>query len=725
MPNPVMQSPAQRYGVLLALNLAAALAMLLLALNQPWLGLRLAAEPGEGDGPGKVRIVVATGPAAGLPVGGELVALGQPGATPLALRADDLLEEPDVVPGYAEYNAFLARQDRLANLLALPQVAAHWRDTAGASGQTTLRPAARPLTSLPREFWFQMLVALAGCLLAGWVWVLKPADWGTRMFAITGLSFPLFALPAAVYSSRELALAGTLFRGLAALNHLGAALFGAALVGIFLAHPRLLVRPLHLAWPFVLFGLWYLSDLTQLAPDLDWGSRFLVMSEMAGAILLGALQWRGARGDPRDRAALRWLILSILTGSGLFILTAVVPVSLGWLPPLPQAYAFGFFLFIYLGIALGLRRYRLFELDQWAYRMLLWVGGALLVIGLDALFILGLELAEAPALGLSLWLTGALYFPLRQWLWTRLARQRRRRMPEMLADVVAIAFAPSLGARERRWDQLLRDLYDPLELNTPAAPAVTMPTIGEDGLTLLVPACGGIGPRRLRHPYRGRRLFAPRDRTFLAALVELMNQAGAGRDAYEQGARGERQRIAQDLHDDIGARLLMLIQRAPDADAAELARGAMSDLRTALATLDARPVPLADAVADWRAEAGQRCEAAGLELDWEADAVAPERLLGASAKAVLERCLRECLTNALKHAHARHFRVRLTWPADAMQLLVRNDGVGTPAASWTPGRGLSGMRARLERDGGTLVLRGGDDGTIEIEARLPLEGGGA
>ena len=44
----------------------------------------------------------------------------------------------------------------------------------------------------------------------------------------------------------------------------------------------------------------------------------------------------------------------------------------------------------------------------------------------------------------------------------------------------------------------------------------------------------------------------------MTAVCELMNQADAGRNAHERGATEERRRIARDMHDDIGARLLML-----------------------------------------------------------------------------------------------------------------------------------------------------------------------
>ena len=153
-----------------------------------------------------------------------------------------------------------------------------------------------------------------------------------------------------------------------------------ALVAIFMVHPRPLsssMRPAWLAAPFALFFLWWWADLRHIVPGPDQGMRLLVITEMLLAIVLAAVQWRRSRGDALNRASLRWLSLSLLVGSGLFITLIVATTALGWLPPMPQGYAFGFFLFIYIGIALGLRRYRLFELDEWAYRMLLWVGGAL------------------------------------------------------------------------------------------------------------------------------------------------------------------------------------------------------------------------------------------------------------------------------------------------------------------------------------------------------------
>lgn len=744
----VAPTPARRFGLILAANFLAVLAVLAALTrpaNTPWLGLRLAPAAAAEADPGIV-VLAATGPASAIPAGAHLVAIAsaKDPASAITLRASDLMEEPDVLADYTELNAFYARQSLIAAVLKSGPVLVHWREPASDNGApqgsgatqgdtalhvTRIEPGDRPLGDMPATFWFQIVVSVAGCLLAAWVWALRPADWGTRMFMLTGLAFPVFALPAALYSSRELALAGELFHTLGRINHWGSFMFGAALTGIFLAHPRLLVRPVHLVWPFVLFNLWGLSDLLQFAPDLDWGNRFLVMTEMLAAIVLGVVQWRKSRGAVLERAALRWLLLSILVGSGLFILTTVVTVALGWLPVLPQAYAFGFFLFIYIGIALGLARYRLFELDVWAWRMLIWVGGALLVIGLDALFVLMLDWSAAPALGVSVWLAGTLYFPLRQWLWRKLTRQRRLHAHEFLAEVVNIAFRHTQQDQENAWSQLLRDLYDPLEARVVQDDAPVEAAIREDGLALAVPACGAVRARLLRNADRGRRLFTTRDRQFIAALCALMTQAAHSRDAYEQGATAERTRIAQDMHDDIGARLLMLIHRAPDADTAELARAAMRDLRTALAALDRRAVPLAHALADWRAEAGTRCEAADVELEWHDDAQVADgtdgALLDARHKSVLEHVLRECLTNALRHAHPTKVAIDVRVDDDGAHLVIENDGADSPPEAWRAGRGTQGLRQRLTRDGGSIEFSAPATGWVRATIQLPLVGAAA
>ncbi len=707
--------PARRLLAILGFNLIALALAIGFALSLPWLGLTLQANEN-----GSVSVMAASGPSAGIPAGARLLSLrAVGGGNAVPVIAGDLLEEPDMVADYVEMDAFFARQSALAAPLQAPEVIIEWQSGDAKGVATPVKPLARPWSALPGAFWFQLAVAVSGGLIAGWVWALRPGDWGARMFAITGLSFPVFALPAAVYSTRELAIDGSLFQSLSALNHFGALMFGAALAGTFLCYPKPLLRPRYLAALFLFYTLWWLIEALRLAPDLDWGHRFGVMSEMLLALLLGITQWRRSKGEAANRAALRWFMLSLLLGSGLFILSTVVTVSLGWLPPIPQGYAFGFFLFIYIGIGLGLGRYRLFELDVWAYRLLVWLGGALAIVGLDAWLILALHWSGTQALVASLWIVGLFYLPLRQWLWQRFTRRPHLQLHELLPDVVRIALQPTQAEREPLWDDMLQRLYAPLELADAHIPH-TATLIEDDGLALSIPGCAGVGPRYLRHPDNGGRLFSREDATFMDALIQLMRQAESGREAQQRGALEERRRIARDMHDDVGARLLMLIHHAQSPTVAELARAAMNDLRTALTALDANPAPLSDALADWRAEASSRCEAANVELAWETHIEQPAQLLGSRHKLLLERALRESLSNALKHANPKSIDIHLSQHNQTLTLDILNDGP-TSNVEWQEGRGLRGMRQRLAEYGGRLEIQRRPEGGSHVSIHLPLQ----
>lgn len=704
--------PLRTLSAALVVNLLLIVLSCWYAVQQPWLGLKLVAD-GE-----RVSVASSQGPAHAIPANARLLALeAADGRGRVELVPRDLLEEPDGIDTYPELAEFFARQDLLAGLLQRPEVRLHWQ-AEGGPASTLVRPLTRPLSDLPPVFWFQMFAGVIGCLIGCWVWALRPDDWGARMFALTGLMFPLFTTPAAIYSTRELALPDAGFQLLSGLNHTGALLFGCALVGIFLCYPRLLVAPRRLLWLPVVFGGFLAADQLRIAPDMDWGYRIPVMTEMALAIVLAGVQWHGTRGRPLERAALRWLTLSALVGCGLFVFTTAGHELFDLLPPLSQGYSFGFFLVMYAGIALGLRRYRLFQLDEWAYRILLWVGGALLVIALDALFVVLLGMNQALSLGTTLLLAGLAYFPMRQWLWLRHAGQRHVSRQRTMRDLISVALLTSPAEREAAWDALLEKRYSPLQMKRLESPP-EVPTLARDGLALLLPACGDLAGRELTYPALGDRLFSARDVEFADDLCRLMAHAAAGRDAYERGAVAERQRIARDMHDDVGARLLMLIHRTRDNEIASIARAAMSDLRTAIATLDAQPIGLADALADWRAEMHARCETANVALDWREPEELPERQLSAWQRANLEKVLREALTNALKHASPQRVQVDVGLTDNRLTLAIANDGA-TPPELWTEGRGLRNMRSRLAELGGNIAFGGIDEHRVSLTVALPL-----
>lgn len=87
---------------------------------------------------------------------------------------------------------------------------------------------------------------------------------------------------------------------------------------------------------------------------------------------------------------------------------------------------------------------------------------------------------------------------------------------------------------------------------------------------------------------------------------------------------------------------------------------------------------------------------------------------------VLLRCTQEIVTNAVRHAGARHLWLRFErTPGGMLALKAHDDGRGT--SELKPGNGLSGMRERLAEVGGRLWIDTARDRGFTLEASMPIE----
>ncbi len=700
----LLSRPTYVLSVLWLLCLAVCAATAWLALQQPWLGVQLAGASG------KVR--AATDVMQQIPPGAEVRRIVSATGVAVDLHPEDIGDNTEFPASYAAVDQAYKKQDALDAALHAGNVRLVWAAADGKEQTAIIQPRSRPLASLPAMFWFTLFVASMGFMISCWVLLVCPQDWGARLFALTGAGLFVSGMGAAYLSTIELAMSSERLHISLAINYFGTFMFGCALIALFLSYPRQLVKPRRLLWLLALYIPWYLAEQLELLPGPGMGVFVAIPSFLLLSVAAAVMQWRLTRNHPLERAALRWFLLSIFVGCSLFTLTNVVPLLFGVPALIPVGYAFGFFLIMYVGIALGLRRYRLFDIDEWAYRVFLWVAGATAVIALDALLIFT-GVTQSASLGISLLLCGGLYFPFRQWLWQRIVSRQAPNFESLLPEISAIAFTASSGEQQARWEGMLQRIFDPLEIK---------PDIGEgsgireEGLSMLVLGCVNLPAFALRYAGRGSRLFSTRDAVFAAALSQLLEQIMSGRTSYEQGVAQERLRIGRDLHDNIGARLLKLIHHLRGTPNAEVARDAMKDLRTAIASMDAQPVPLPNALADWRAEAGSRCEAAGCRLHWQQNETLPDLDLAPRVKATLESVMRELITNALKHATPNYIRVEVDCGTGYLRMSVANDGAIADPLMWKDGYGLRNMRGRLEELGGSLSIAAGEN-----EVRLMIE----
>jgi two-component system sensor histidine kinase UhpB len=196
-----------------------------------------------------------------------------------------------------------------------------------------------------------------------------------------------------------------------------------------------------------------------------------------------------------------------------------------------------------------------------------------------------------------------------------------------------------------------------------------------------------------------------------------------------QAQEAERQRIAQELHDEVGQSLTAVllglkgaIDIAPPDVAEELelvrdtTRTSLEEVRRISQRL--RPGVLADL--------GLLNSLSSLASDLTArtDITVTRGFLpglphlSPEAELVVYRVAQEALTNVTRHAAAKQVELGLTRRGDRLVLRVADDGVGTTGAP--TGAGIQGMLERAQMVGGQLEVHRRDGGGTEVILEIPI-----
>ncbi|MEP9381952.1 sensor histidine kinase [Nocardioides sp. KR10-350] len=234
-----------------------------------------------------------------------------------------------------------------------------------------------------------------------------------------------------------------------------------------------------------------------------------------------------------------------------------------------------------------------------------------------------------------------------------------------------------------------------------------------------------------------------------ASLAVGSAMRGRGETRRERAARAateERLRMAEDLHDGVGHGLAVIAMQAgvalhvleKDPSAVRASLEAIRD--TSRESLEVLRSSLSRLAPSGAAEAAPRSPRHGLDdldvllarvraggLDVTAD-IDPGLAAGASGEVgeTAYAVVQEALTNVLRHAAASTAQVRLGEDGGGLLVGVRDDGRGgavdgRSAGEHGSGLGIPGMRARVERLGGTLEAGPVDSG-FAVRAWIPLDG---
>lgn len=191
----------------------------------------------------------------------------------------------------------------------------------------------------------------------------------------------------------------------------------------------------------------------------------------------------------------------------------------------------------------------------------------------------------------------------------------------------------------------------------------------------------------------------------------------------EQVAEAERKRIAGDLHDDLGAKLLTIVHTSGDDRISTLAREALEEMRLSVRGLTGKPVKIADALADWRAETVSRLGQSAVEVDWLSGHENDERHLSARAYVQTTRILREAVSNIIKHSGANACSIRCVIDDTDFNLVIQDNGRGIPMeldGKLDRGHGMASMKRRAKQLAGQCLVESGPGYGTVIRLTLPL-----
>lgn len=501
------------------------------------------------------------------------------------------------------------------------------------------------------------------------------------------------------------------------LNALGASGFGIAMICLFAIYPRHLPRALWIcAATLIGFGGWTLLILFGPNPAPET-IQLITLVEMILIMALALWQVLRPHRDPAQRAIAIWLGVSVLFGAGPFIGLVALPLTFGFANLIDENLAFSSFLLIYLGLAIGLVRYRLFDLGTWAYRLLFYAGAAVAVLALDLALIGLVAMKPNAAFTTTLLITAFAWLPFRDFLWQRVTNQSGRNEANVFASIVGSVLQPTLESRAAEWRHVLQELFQPLEISQDRHHFASA-QLGEDGNILHVPSVMGGPALTLRHSKSGAALFSRRDCDLAQQFVILASHVDESRNAYDQGVSEERTRIARDIHDNIGAHLMRALHSEHTSRKDDMIRETLSDLRDIINNAATPGLLLETVASDLRAETADRLQPHDIALTWQFDVgedVQPSQALLQMIRAVI----REATSNAIKHANPSQFSVKLAHSDQSLHLSIKDNGKGIDPILTTKGHGLENMRGRFDSLGGKLALTSDATGT-RLLASVPL-----
>ena len=198
--------------------------------------------------------------------------------------------------------------------------------------------------------------------------------------------------------------------------------------------------------------------------------------------------------------------------------------------------------------------------------------------------------------------------------------------------------------------------------------------------------------------------------------------------------QGERARISQDLHDDLGASLTelsilsALAVEDPDADKlrssadqlSRKAKGVVGALDEIVWATNPREDSLRSLVDYLAAFAREFLDSVQVPLRTEVTREVPEVMIGPRRRHNVFLATREAINNAVKHANPSSIHLRIAIEDEHLVVRVTDDGKGFAVEYAESGNGLTNLRRRMTDCGGSCRIESVQGGGTTVTISLPV-----
>lgn len=662
--------------------------------------------------------------------GDTIIAIGKKGGDSILLRNEMIVVDPDMYATYEKYNQFFRYQRDVSEALKKSSVELIDENYKTIEVIPLVR---REVSTLPVTFWVYSISGAICFIIGTGVWCYRRGQPSSRLLATAGFCFFIGQICLSIYASRELAIDADLFKVLANINHFFMCLFPYSLLILFWYYPIRLGNTFVVKTTYAIMLLfWTIFTFQWIEFPLHAFYLPTFVLPYCAALPLGMIQWKKTSKLPVERAALKWFLLSILVSLGittpLLLLPAIHDMSLVF----PLWGGNLLVLLMFSGLALGVLRYKLFQLERWWYLGWLWFGSYLLVFGFDILLVRLLQLSENEAIAFAILIVLWIYFPLRQWLWNKWIDPPDFLLQKHLPSLIDMLFSDSSSMSfSLQWQNLLQQIFSPLRikiLNTSQDAIV----ISENGQVMRVPTLNCKKVYELSHNRKGTRLFGRQDLKLAQSIFTIARESIGLKQAYEQSVTTERKRVMRDLHDDVSGKLLQLIHSANTEELAQLAKGAHKSLReTIYISIYGSTKSLEEILADWRTELNERCETQEISLIWNQAYDLSCFFLTPRQHINSGRILFEAISNIQNHTTSNEitvtFRIKEAEDECEFSLQVKDNSNNSDMAAWVEGVGINNMRTRAAELDGTIhwlknsEIYGNDETGITLDFYFPFK----